>query len=103
LQHASHNHRLNPPVISPAHNVGLAGVLLHLLGDAINSKFVSLSLIWINSFSVLDIGVIIAALIMMKATSPQRFYADPAVSLGISIIIAASAVPMSERIRYFPQ
>jgi len=32
---------------------------------------------------------------MMKVTSPQRFYADPAVSLGISLIIAASALPMS--------
>lgn len=76
--HDSHNHRVNPPVVSPVHNVGLAGVLLHLLGDAIN-----------------NIGVMVAAVIMMKTTSPQRFYADPAVSLGISLIIAASAVPMT--------
>jgi len=44
----------------------------------------------------LDVGVIIAAIIMMKTSSPTRFYADPAVSLAISLIIFGSAVPMSK-------
>lgn len=33
---------------------------------------------------------------MMKTSSPTRFYADPAVSLAISLIIFGSAVPMSK-------
>ncbi|KAF9530456.1 CDF zinc transporter [Crepidotus variabilis] len=76
--HATHNHRLDPPVSAPQHNLGLLGVLVHLLGDAIN-----------------NIGVMIAAVIMMKVHSPQRFYADPAFSLFISLIIGASAIPMT--------
>lgn len=45
-----------------------------------------------------DLGVIVAALIIWKAIpqNPNRFYADPVVSLVISLIIFASAVPMSE-------
>lgn len=42
-----------------------------------------------------DIGVIVAAVIFIKLTSPKRFYADPAVSLAISMVIFASAIPMS--------
>jgi zinc transporter 1 len=46
----------------------------------------------------LDIGVIIAALIMWKldARNGNRFYADPAASLVISLIIAAGAIPLSQ-------
>lgn len=40
-------------------------------------------------------GVIIAAAIIWQTHSPARFYADPAVSLFISLIIFASAVPLS--------
>jgi zinc transporter 1 len=45
-----------------------------------------------------DIGVIIAAVIMWKVDSQNsnRYYADPAASLLISLIIFASAIPMSE-------
>jgi len=51
-----------------------------------------------NLFLVTDLGVIVAALIIWKfiPQNPNRFYADPAVSLVISLIIFASAVPMSE-------
>jgi len=76
--HATHNHTLNPPVIVPQHNFGLLGVLIHLLGDAVN-----------------NIGVIVAAVIFLKLDSPKRFYADPAVSLAISLIIFCSAIPMT--------
>jgi hypothetical protein len=36
-----HHHRLHPPVIEVKHDAGLAGVLLHLVGDAVNSKSAS--------------------------------------------------------------
>ncbi|WWD03181.1 hypothetical protein V865_001228 [Kwoniella europaea PYCC6329] len=61
-------------------NLGLLGVLVHLLGDAIN-----------------NIGVIIAAAIMWKTSSPHRFYADPAVSLIISLLIFLGAIPLARR------
>ncbi|KAF8892244.1 CDF zinc transporter [Infundibulicybe gibba] len=76
--HALHNHTLDPPVHTPQSNLGLVGVLTHLLGDAVN-----------------NLGVIISALIIWKVQSPNRFYSDPAVSLAISFIIFASAIPMS--------
>jgi solute carrier family 30 (zinc transporter), member 1 len=44
---------------------------------------------------MLDIGVIVAAVIFLKVDSPKRFYADPAVSLAISLFIFCSAIPMS--------
>ncbi|KAF8817385.1 cation efflux protein [Phlegmacium glaucopus] len=78
--HATHNHTIHPPVEVPQHDLGLLGVLIHLLGDAAN-----------------NVGVIVAALIMMDLDSPKRFYADPAVSLGISLIIFGSAIPMTLR------
>jgi zinc transporter 1 len=37
----------------------------------------------------------VAGILIWKLHSPSRFYADPAVSLGISLIIFASAIPMS--------
>ncbi|KAF7969509.1 hypothetical protein HWV62_27216 [Athelia sp. TMB] len=55
-------------------------LFIHLLGDAIN-----------------NIGVIAAALVMWRTRSPARFYADPAVSLIISLIIFASAIPLTMR------
>ncbi|KAJ3560547.1 hypothetical protein NP233_g10767 [Leucocoprinus birnbaumii] len=78
--HATHNHTIDPPVAGHQHNLGLVGVLVHLIGDAVN-----------------NIGVIFSALIMWKIVpqSPHRFYADPAVSLAISLIIFASAIPMT--------
>ncbi|KAF8906263.1 CDF zinc transporter [Gymnopilus junonius] len=76
--HATHNHRLERPINTPQHNLGLIGVLTHLVGDAIN-----------------NIGVIIAAIIFMKLSSPKRFYADPAVSLAISFIIFGGSIPMT--------
>ncbi|KIM44700.1 hypothetical protein M413DRAFT_442658 [Hebeloma cylindrosporum] len=78
LIHGTHNHRIDPPSNKPQANLGLVGVLIHLLGDAVN-----------------NIGVIIAAVIFLKLSSPKRFYADPAVSLAISFIIFASAIPMT--------
>ncbi|KAH6643613.1 cation efflux system protein czcD [Boeremia exigua] len=61
-------------------DLGILGVLIHILGDAIN-----------------NIGVIIAALIIWLTHSPSRFYADPAVSMWIAIMILISAIPLTKR------
>jgi len=76
--HAQHHHTLFPPTSTLQPNLGLVAVLIHLLGDAIN-----------------NVGVIVAGILIWKLHSPHRFYADPAVSLGISLIIFASAIPMT--------
>ncbi|KAJ7446704.1 CDF zinc transporter [Mycena latifolia] len=76
--HEQHHHTLFPPTSALQPNLGLVAVLVHLLGDAIN-----------------NVGVIVAGILIWKLHSPSRFYADPAVSLGISLIIFASAIPMT--------
>lgn len=55
----------------------MLGVLIHVLGDAAN-----------------NIGVIISALVIWLTTYPARFYADPAVSMAIAIIILMSSIPL---------
>ncbi|KAI5259280.1 cation efflux protein [Aureobasidium subglaciale] len=60
-------------------DLGLNAVVIHILGDVLN-----------------NLGVIAAALVMMLVRSPSRFYADPAVSMAIAIMIASSALPLSE-------
>jgi len=55
----------------------MMGVIVHLIGDAIN-----------------NIGVIIAALVIWKAKYEGRFYADPCVSMGIRFMILISALPL---------
>ncbi|KAH0373051.1 cation diffusion facilitator family metal ion transporter, partial [Aureobasidium melanogenum] len=85
----SHNHDNNskkPKAGSPenpsakhAHgDLGVNAVVIHMIGDVLN-----------------NLGVIAAALVMMLLRSPNRFYADPAVSVGIAIMIACSALPLS--------
>jgi len=44
----------------------------------------------------LDVAVMLSAVIILKLQSPHRFYADPAVSLLISLIIGGSALPLSK-------
>ncbi|KAF7309896.1 hypothetical protein MIND_00361900 [Mycena indigotica] len=78
--HAQHHHTLFPPAVLPNKNLGLFAVLIHLFGDAVN-----------------NVGVIISGVLIWQLHSPHRFYADPAVSLGISLIIFASAIPMTLR------
>ena len=55
----------------------MMGVLVHVIGDAIN-----------------NIGVIIAALVIWKSEHGSRFYADPGVSMGIAFMILLSALPL---------
>jgi zinc transporter 1 len=61
------------------HDLGIQAVLIHLLGDALN-----------------NIGVIIAAAMIWKTNSAERFYADPAMSMVIGIMLILTAWKLSE-------
>merc|ERR1712093_108095 len=74
--HQDHRHQVIEPK-GKGHDLGIMGVLVHLIGDAIN-----------------NIGVIIAAAVIWKAKYEGRFYADPGVSMGIAIMILLSAFPL---------
>lgn len=82
--HENHRHANNSNSVKSSHDLGVMGVLLHVIGDAIN-----------------NIGVIIAALVIWKATHDGRYYADPGVSLGIGILILASAIPLGTHLNIF--
>lgn len=56
------------------------GVLLHVIGDAAN-----------------NVGVIIAAAVIWKTKYSARFYADPAVSMAIALMIFISSIPLGMR------
>jgi len=56
------------------HDLGTKAVLIHVLGDAFN-----------------NLGVIVAAAVIWKAHYPARFYADPATSMGIGIMLILTA------------
>lgn len=57
----------------------MMAVLLHVVGDAAN-----------------NVGVIIAAAVMWKAQYDGRFYADPAVSMAIALMIFISSIPLGK-------
>ena len=75
-RHRGHRHTMIPPV-SGGRDLGMMGVLLHVLGDALN-----------------NVGVIIAGLVIWLAKYEGRYYADPAAGVGIALLILASAVPL---------
>jgi zinc transporter 1 len=77
--HAAHMHIIAKPK-KHGMDLGILGVLIHVIGDAIN-----------------NIGVIISAVIIWFVKSPSRFYADPAVSMWIAIMILISAIPLTKR------
>ncbi|KAK6008574.1 hypothetical protein QM012_000477 [Aureobasidium pullulans] len=68
-----------PPAKHAHSDLGINAVVIHMFGDILN-----------------NLGVIAAALVIMLMRSPDRFYADPAVSVGIAVLIASSALPLSE-------
>lgn len=72
---SSHGHQHVQPRKDGALNI--RGVLLHVIGDALGS-----------------VGVIISGLIIWLTKSKKRFYADPTLSLIITILIICSAVPL---------
>ncbi|KAL9029203.1 MAG: hypothetical protein Q9196_002524 [Gyalolechia fulgens] len=75
--HVHHKHHNRQSSKSDGHDLGMLGVLLHVVSDAIN-----------------NIGVIVVALVMHLTHAPSRFYADPGVSMGISFMIVLSALPL---------
>jgi zinc transporter 1 len=77
--HAAHMHITATPK-KHGMDLGILGVLIHVIGDAIN-----------------NIGVIISAVIIWFVKSEKRFYADPAVSTWIAIMILISAIPLTKR------
>jgi zinc transporter 1 len=74
--HIEHRHKVILPK-SKTRDLGMMGVLIHVLGDAVN-----------------NVGVIIAALVIWRTSNPVRYYADPAVSIAIAIMILLSSLPL---------
>ncbi|RYO93859.1 hypothetical protein DL764_007910 [Monosporascus ibericus] len=74
--HAEHRHTLTK-LQAPGRDLGMMGVLIHVIGDALN-----------------NLGVIIAALVIWLTDYNARFYADPGASVGISVIILLSSLPL---------
>ncbi|KAK7748540.1 hypothetical protein SLS53_000560 [Cytospora paraplurivora] len=75
--HAEHRHNVTQ-LKKPGRDLGMLGVLVHIIGDAIN-----------------NIGVIIAAVVIWQTRFETRFYADPAASMFIAIMIFVSAIPLT--------
>ncbi|OQE16760.1 hypothetical protein PENSTE_c023G04454 [Penicillium steckii] len=61
-------------------DLGMMGVLLHVLCDAAN-----------------NLGVIASALVIWLAKYDGRYYADPGVSVGIALMIMISSIPLIRR------
>ncbi|KAH8779263.1 putative metal ion resistance protein/transporter [Hyaloscypha sp. PMI_1271] len=79
--HAEHRHKVDiSKSKGHSHDLGMMAVLMHIAGDAIN-----------------NIGVIIAAAVIWKANYEGRFYADPAVSMAIAIMITLSGLPVVKK------
>ncbi|KAI9807004.1 MAG: hypothetical protein M1833_002662 [Piccolia ochrophora] len=77
--HVGHKHNA-PKASGGGHSHGdlnMRGVFLHVMGDALG-----------------NIGVIASALIIWLTPFSWRFYSDPVISLVITIIILASAIPL---------
>ncbi|ESZ99094.1 hypothetical protein SBOR_0504 [Sclerotinia borealis F-4128] len=77
-RHEGHHHMIQPSNDrSEPRDLASLAVLLHVIMDAIN-----------------NIGVIIAALVIWRTKYGGRFYADPGVSMGISIMLIFSSLPI---------
>ncbi|KAK4134237.1 cation efflux protein [Trichocladium antarcticum] len=74
--HGQHRHAAHS-VSAPGRDLGMIGAMLHVVGDALN-----------------NIGVIAVALIIWLSSSPDRFYADPAIGMAIALMILGSAMPL---------
>ncbi|KAI0848024.1 putative cation diffusion facilitator family metal ion transporter [Daldinia vernicosa] len=74
--HAEHRHTI-VNLQSSGRDLGMMGVLFHVLGDACN-----------------NVGVIIAALVIWLTTPEGRFYADPGISMAIAIMILVTSIPL---------
>ncbi|KAI2776739.1 putative cation diffusion facilitator family metal ion transporter [Daldinia loculata] len=74
--HAEHRHTI-VNLQSSGRDLGMMGVLFHVIGDACN-----------------NVGVIIAALVIWLTTPESRFYADPGISMAIAIMILVTSIPL---------
>ncbi|KAI1470574.1 putative cation diffusion facilitator family metal ion transporter [Daldinia caldariorum] len=74
--HAEHRHTI-VDLQGSGRDLGIMGVLFHVIGDACN-----------------NVGVIIAALIIWLTTPEARFYADPGISMTIAIMILVTSIPL---------
>ncbi|KAL2353169.1 zinc/cadmium resistance protein-like protein [Cryomyces antarcticus] len=80
IDHKSHNHAKPKDAGKGGHShsdLNMRGVFLHVMGDALG-----------------NIGVIASALIIWLTKYSWRFYSDPLISLIITVIILASAIPL---------
>ncbi|KAI1419947.1 cation efflux protein [Xylaria sp. FL1777] len=82
--HDDHHHTkpMSKSKKSHGHNhsdMGMNAMVLHVLGDALG-----------------NVGVIATALVIWLTDWPGRYYADPAVSLFITLIILRSAIPLTK-------
>ncbi|ESZ89521.1 hypothetical protein SBOR_10094 [Sclerotinia borealis F-4128] len=83
-KHLAHNHNNKSKKKSGGHghshdDMGMNAMVLHVIGDALG-----------------NVGVIATALIIWLTEWPGRFYADPAVSLFITMIILRSCIPLTK-------
>ncbi|CZS95183.1 related to cobalt accumulation protein COT1 [Rhynchosporium graminicola] len=81
--HAGHNHNKPKKAKKDSHghnhaDMGMNAMILHVIGDALG-----------------NVGVIVSALIIWQTNWSGRFYADPAVSLFITLIILKSTIPLT--------
>lgn len=81
--HAGHNHTLPKKPSKGGHghshgDMGMNAMVLHVIGDALG-----------------NLGVIVTALVIWLTDLPGKMYADPAVSLFITIIILKTSIPLT--------
>ncbi|THV53931.1 hypothetical protein BGAL_0038g00090 [Botrytis galanthina] len=77
-RHKGHCHMVQPSNgRSEPRDLAHLAVMLHVIMDAVN-----------------NIGVIIAALVIWRTKYEGRFYADPGVSMGISLMLIFSSLPI---------
>ncbi|KIW38209.1 uncharacterized protein PV06_10149 [Exophiala oligosperma] len=76
--HSSHNHSKPVKKANGDTDMGTSAMILHVVGDALG-----------------NVGVIASALIIWLTPWSGRFYADPAVSLFIAVIILKTTIPLT--------
>ncbi|KAJ5085339.1 metal ion resistance protein/transporter (Zrc1) [Penicillium argentinense] len=78
-KHITHKHHTNFASLKPRKSFDLAlmGVFIHIMGDCAN-----------------NVGVIISGLVIWLTNYGGRYYADPAASMAIAIMIFASSLPL---------
>jgi zinc transporter 1 len=81
--HANHNHKKPKKAAKGGHghnhaDMGMNAMILHVIGDALG-----------------NVGVIVSALVIMFTEWSGKYYADPVVSLFITLIILRSTIPLT--------